>query len=125
MWNRNSKFLSVRYCYNRCFLLTLDGIRQGSGEGWSEHQTGDGRKFFHNEATDWDGELCVVMVTYIIGTYIHLQCGHIDYICIYVIHYIATCECKSNLRKVCLPVSTTILLNLLPAGYRCISMGKA
>ncbi len=21
----------------------------GSGEGWSEHQTGDGRKFFHNE----------------------------------------------------------------------------
>ena len=23
--------------------------RQGSGEGWSEHQTGDGRKFFHNE----------------------------------------------------------------------------
>ncbi|CAK9078825.1 unnamed protein product [Durusdinium trenchii] len=26
-------------------------LLQGSGEGWSEHQTGDGRKFFHNEET--------------------------------------------------------------------------
>ena len=24
-------------------------LLQGSGEGWTEHQTGDGRKFFHNE----------------------------------------------------------------------------